>query len=91
MQVGAGRTHPNTKPKVHTRLDLLVANVPENLRVPNISSSLSDVPQWNKRSSTYFEVPFAFANANLHDDGVVVFAHAVDSDVSRSIYNWAHT
>jgi hypothetical protein len=65
--------------------------VPENLRVPGISASSSDVPLWNTRSSTYFEVLFAFANANLHDDGVLVFAHAADPEVSRSIHNWAHT
>lgn len=34
---------------------------------------------------------FAFASANLHDDGVLVFAHAADPEVSRSIHNWAHT
>ena len=59
--------------------------------MPNISSSSLDVPQWNKRSSTYLEVLFAFAIANLHDDGVLVFAHAADPEVSRSIYNWTHT
>ena len=90
-QVGAGRTRPNTKPKLHTCIDLLFADVPENLRVPNISTSSSDIPQWNKRSSSYFEVLFAFANANLHDDGVLVFTHATDPEVSRSIHNWAHT
>ena len=55
--------------------------MPENLRVP----------QWNTRSSTYFEVLFAFAHANLHDDGVLVFAHIFDPDMSRLIHNWAHT
>jgi hypothetical protein len=65
--------------------------VPENLRVPGISSSSSDIPKWNKRSSAYFEVLFAFATANLHDDGVIVFAHAADPEVSREIHNWAHT
>jgi hypothetical protein len=59
FQVGAGRTRPNTKPKVHTGIDLLFADVPENLRVSGISTSSSDSPQWNKRSSTYFEVLFA--------------------------------
>ena len=91
FQVGAGRTRPNTKPKVHTGIDLLFADVPENLRVPGISASSADVPQWNIRSATYFEVLFAFANANLHDDGVLVFTHAADPEVSRSIHNWAHT
>ena len=75
---------------MHTCIDLLFADVPENLRVPIISASSSDVPQWNNRSSTYFEVWFAFATANLHDNGVLVLAHAADSEVSRSIHNWAH-
>ena len=56
-----------------------------------ISKSPPGVSQWNKRYSTYFEVLFAFANANLHNNGVLVFAHAADLDVSISIHNWAHT
>ena len=91
MQIGGGHTRPNTKPKVHTGIDLFFADVHENLHVPSISASPLDVPMWNKRSSTYFEVLFAFANTNLHDNGVLVFAHAVDPEVSRSIHNWAHT
>lgn len=59
--------------------------------MPGISASSLDVPQWNMRSSSYFEVLFAFAKANLHDDGVLVFAHAADPEVSREIHNWAHT
>ena len=39
----------------------------------------------------YFEVFFAFASANLHDDGVLVLAHVADPEVSRFIHNWAHT
>ena len=27
----------------------------------------------------------------MHDDNVLVFAHAADPDVSRSIHNMAHT
>ena len=33
---------------------------------------------WNKQYFTYFDVYFAFANANLHDDCVIVFAHSTD-------------
>ena len=85
-----GRICPNTKPKVYTGIDLLFAEVLDNLRVPRISASSSDVPKWNKRSSTYFKFLFAFANANLHDDGVIIFTYAADLDVSRSIHNWTH-
>ena len=59
--------------------------------MPNISASSKDIPQWNKRFFSYFEVLFAFANANLHDVGVLVVAHAVDLEVFRLIHNWAHT
>ena len=59
--------------------------------MPPISAAPSDVPQWNKRTETYFEVLFALASANLHDNGVHVFAHSVDPEVSKSIHNWAHT
>lgn len=59
--------------------------------MPGISTCFDDVPSWNKRSTSYFEVLFAFANANLHDDGILVFTHAADPDVSRDIHNWAHT
>ena len=91
FQIGGGRSRPNAKPKVHTGIDLLFADVPENLRVPGISASPSDVPLWNKRSSSYFEVLFAFADANLHDDGVLVLAHPADYEVNKEIHNWAHT
>jgi hypothetical protein len=60
-----GHTRPNAKPKVHTSINLLFANVPENLRVPRILASSSDFHVWNKRSSTNFEVLFASANAYL--------------------------
>ena len=74
-----------------TGIDLMFADVPENLRVPGNSASSSDVPLWNIRSANYFEVLFAYAGANLHDNGVLVFAHAADPEVLRLIHNWAHT
>lgn len=85
-----GCTRSNAKPNVHTDIDLLFADVPNNLRVLRISTSFLDVHAWYKRFVTYFEVLFAFANTNLHNDGIIVFAHAADRDVSRSIHNWAH-
>jgi hypothetical protein len=45
LQVGAGRSRVNTSSSTHNGLDLLFADVPENLPVPNIST---DVPAWNK-------------------------------------------
>ena len=58
-----------------------------NLRVPKISTSSSDVLVWNKWSTSCFESLFAIANANLHENDIIVFMHAADLDVSRSIHN----
>jgi len=65
--------------------------VPENLSVPRISTSSTDVSAWNKRSKTYLDGLFIFTNANLYDEGVLVIAHAADSEVPAAIHNWAYS
>jgi hypothetical protein len=78
----------NTSTTTHKGLDLLFADIPENLPVPNIST---DVPAWNKLHDSYYECLFAFAKSNLYDQGVLVLAHCASATVSRSILDWAHT
>jgi hypothetical protein len=88
LQVGAGRSRVNTSSSTHNGLDLIFADVPENLPVPNIST---DVPAWNKLHDSYYECLFAFAKSNLYDHGVLILAHCASASVSRSIFDWAHT
>jgi hypothetical protein len=88
LQVGAGRSRVNTSTTSHKGLDLLFADIPENLPVPNIST---DVPAWNMLHDSYYECLFAFAKSNLYDHGVLVLAHCASNTVSRSILDWAHT
>jgi hypothetical protein len=88
LQVGAGRSRVNTSTTIHKGLDLLFADIPENLPVPNIST---DVPAWNKLHESYYECLFAFAKFNLYDHGVLVLAHCACASVSKSIIDWAHT
>ena len=88
LQVGASRSRVNTSTTIHKGLDLLFADIPENLPVPNIST---DVPTWNKLHELYYECLFAFAKSNLYDHGVLVLAHCASANVSKSILNWAHT
>ena len=42
----------NTSSTIHRGLDLLFADISENLPVPNIST---DVPDWNKLHESYYE------------------------------------
>jgi hypothetical protein len=88
LQVGAGRSRVNTSTTTHKGLDLLFADIPENLPVPNIST---DVSTWNKLHESYYECLFAFAKSNLYDHGVLVLAHCASVSVSRSIFDWTHT
>ena len=84
----AGRTRVNTYSTIHKGLDLLVADIFENMPVPNIST---DVPAWNKLHESYYECLSAFAKSNLYDHGVFVFAHCASVSVSRIIFDWTHT
>ena len=88
LQAGEGRSRVNTSSTHHKGLDLLFADIPENLPVPNIST---DVPDWNKLHDSYYECLFAFAKSNLYDHGVLVIVHCASSSVSRLIFDWAHT
>ena len=72
-------------------IDLLFADVPENLQVPHISTSSQDIPHWNRRTTSYFGALFAFVKKNLHDDSVIVFTHAADLEVHAEIHDWAYT
>ena len=72
-------------------LNLLFANVPENLQVPHISTSSKDIPCWNRHTASYFGALFAFVKKNLHDDSVIVFTHAADPEVHVEIHDSAHT
>jgi hypothetical protein len=40
---------------------------------------------------TYFEELFVFTNANLYDDGVLVFAYTVDPETSDEFTTGAHS
>jgi hypothetical protein len=88
LQVGAYRSRVNTSNTTHKGIDLLFADIPENLPVPNISTN---VHAWNKVHDSYYECLFAFAKSNLYDHGVLVPAHCASASVSKSIFDWAHT
>lgn len=71
----------------HTGIDLIIADIPENLPVPGISTS---VPDWNKRAKSYTEDVFEMADAYLHDDGALVLIHCDDRALMREIEDKAH-
>ena len=78
----------NTSTSTYKGLDLLSADIPENLPVPNIST---DVPSWNKLHESYYECFFAFAKSNLYDHGVLILAPCTSASLSKIVFDWTHT
>ena len=68
---------------------MLFVDIPENLPVPVVSDSA--IPEWNQCSPYYLENLFTFADANLHDDGILLLMHPDDLDLLKDIYGWVFT
>ncbi len=66
----------------HTGIDLIIADIPENLPVPGISTT---VPDWNSRVTNYIEYVFQMADNILHDDGALVLIHCDDRALMMEI------
>jgi hypothetical protein len=66
--------------------DLVIADIPENLPVPNVSDPSYSVPSWNALDSDFLGELFDFADEILHDDGALLLFHHVDNgDFRESI------
>ena len=84
LQVGFGRTRRVSSPQCkHIGLDLIIADIPENLLVPGISAPFTSVPPWNMRPEGYVESIFEFGDAYLHDDAAILLFHCDD----RALYS----
>ena len=66
--------------------DLVIADIPENLPVPNVSDPSYSVPSWNALDSDFLGELFDFADEILHDDGALLLFHPDDNgDIRESI------
>lgn len=70
------------KPK-HPGIDLLIADVPDNLVVPIISPK--SIPFWNKRETDYFDHLFAFADCHFTDDALLLVFLPKDQEVEKKL------
>jgi hypothetical protein len=66
--------------------DLVIADIPENLPVPNVSDPSYSVPSWNTLDSDFLGELFDFSDEILHDDGALIIFHPDDNgDFRESI------
>ena len=66
--------------------DLIIAHIPENLLVSNVSDLAFSVPSWNALDPDFLGELFDFADEIIHDDGALLLFHADDNgDFRESI------
>ena len=75
--------------KTHSRIDLLFADVLENLAMPIVSNIV--VPEWNQQPPYYLKNLFSFADASLHDNAILLLIHPNNLVLTKDIYGWAFT
>jgi hypothetical protein len=66
--------------------DLIIADIPKNLPVPNVSDPAYSVPSWNALDPDFLGELFNFADEIIHDDGIFLLFHPDDNgDFRKSI------
>ena len=86
VQVGANRTfYFQGIPKATPAVDLVIADIPEGLPVPGISTPSSSIPSWNAKSDKFLLVLFSFCMQYLHDDGVLLIFHPEDPKWTKEL------
>lgn len=71
-------------------MDLIVADVPDNLPVPRISSPSDFVPAWNQCNiDDFVETLFAYAVQHLSDDGAILLFLPESPLIRKDVLGWA--
>lgn len=76
---------------IRPAIDLLIADVPENLSVPGISVPPFSIPSWNMRQESYFHDIFEVADDNVHDDGAFLLFFPDNNDLRMEIAGFCQT
>ena len=67
-------------------VDLIIADISDNMSVPNVSDLFYIVPSWNALDTGFLGELFDFADEILHDDGALFLFHPDDNgDFRKSI------
>lgn len=92
FKVGGGRqtqVSVNCMNEKHSGIDLIIADIPENLPVPTVSNPSIAVPPWNSREPGYVESIFEFARMYLQNDGALLLFHCDDRDLFTEVFDLA--
>lgn len=91
LQVAPGKSRSlGGIPNSNACIDLLIADVPDNLPVPYISNPTNVVPEWNNTPADEFVEPlFAFAQDHVGDDGGVLLFVPESPAIRKDVLAWA--
>jgi hypothetical protein len=78
------RVHSKEVPK-GIFVDLVIADLPDNLPVPNVGDSSTKIPSWNIRPDDFIVTLMDFADDAIHDDGAMFIIYSDDNGST-----WAH-
>ncbi len=71
-------------------LDMLIADIPDNLPVLGISNPSTIVPDWNKTDvDDFVEILFAYAVQHLSDDGALLMFLPESPSIRKDVLGWA--
>ena len=89
MQVTEGRAlHLKGEQVSHPFVDLIIADLPENLPVPGVSDPPRSIPAWNEGASDWLQSIFDFAENHLHDDGAMILFHPFRATTKSEILGY---
>jgi hypothetical protein len=75
----------------HFGIDLIIADILENLPVLSASNPPSVVPPWNSQDPEYVVSIFEFSSYYLQNDGVLLLIHNNDQKLTADIFDQAET
>jgi len=76
---------------VKPRIDLIVADMPEGLLVPDLSVPTSSIPKWNANNLLWLKAVFEFADGHLHDNGALIIFYPLRAVTKANIMTYSTT
>lgn len=69
-------------------VQLVFANVPENLPIPMVSTNSSNIPPWNRRVDNYIVAIFDFVKKFLASNGVMLMCHSTNFKLFKEVRSY---
>jgi hypothetical protein len=89
VQVGSSRQFyfdGEIQPRPGT--DLIIAEYPDGLSVPGVSSPSSQIPKWNAHVDGFLRIIVGFAGKYLHDDGALLLFYPDNPKVKKELFSF---